>query len=192
MDSPASSQRAEQKEQTRLRIIAAAIALMKRGDAEAVTMRGVARMVGVTERTVYRHFASRETLLKAVETFLLERVEPGPLPRTAAELIDRPRRQFPRYDREPELMRAILRQRDRRDMTPSNKRALQTTMFNCARDALEHMDGRTIRWRAAIAQVITSPQTWRLLERNWGFDGEEAGEAAAQALEILFDRRLPY
>ena len=47
--------RDEQKEQTRARILDAALALIPDGGEEAVTIRGVATLAGITERTVFRH-----------------------------------------------------------------------------------------------------------------------------------------
>ena len=48
-----------------------------------------------------------------------------------------------------------------------------------------------LRRRAAIAELICSPYAWELMQESWGFSGKEAGRAAAEALEILLNRRLP-
>jgi len=48
------------------KILRAAYDLFDREGADAVTMRRVAEAVGITPMAIYRHFASRETLLKKI------------------------------------------------------------------------------------------------------------------------------
>lgn len=52
--------------EARTRILDAARALFLEGGAEAVTMRSVAERVGVTATALYRHFESKDALLRAV------------------------------------------------------------------------------------------------------------------------------
>ena len=59
------STRRNHKEQTRRRIVAAAAAMLRESAAEALTMARVGARAGVTERTVYRHFPSRDALIRA-------------------------------------------------------------------------------------------------------------------------------
>jgi AcrR family transcriptional regulator len=58
--------RAEQAEQTRERIVQAAVDLLSEGDAHDLSMAEVAERAGVSVRTVYRSFAGRDELLDAV------------------------------------------------------------------------------------------------------------------------------
>jgi hypothetical protein len=73
----------------------------------------------------------------------------------------------------------------------SNKER-QQAMIGCVREELEYLDERSLRRRAAIADVIASAYAWQYLQEFWGFSGKEAGAAAAEALEILLNRRLAY
>jgi len=68
----------------------------------------------------------------------------------------------------------------------------QRAMVGCVREELEYLDERSLRRRAAIAHVIASPYSWQFMQEEWGMSGKEAGEAAAEALEILLNRRLAY
>ena len=58
--------RAEQAEQTRARIVQAAVDLLGEGDAGDLSMADVAERAGVSVRTVYRSFATKDELLDAV------------------------------------------------------------------------------------------------------------------------------
>src|SRR5688572_3281127 len=68
----------------------------------------VAREAGITERTVYRHFATREQLLEATWTAVNEAIGIKEFPRTAEELIERPKKLFPAFDQRGEAIRAML------------------------------------------------------------------------------------
>ncbi|HEX2583605.1 MAG TPA: helix-turn-helix domain-containing protein, partial [Steroidobacteraceae bacterium] len=50
----------------RQKIIQAASRLLEKEGVEAVTMRGVAQLVGVTPMALYRHYADRAVLLNAL------------------------------------------------------------------------------------------------------------------------------
>src|SRR5262245_11423949 len=56
----------EHTKETRARILAAARRLLEKGGQEAVTMRRVARAVGVTAMAIYHHFPDRAALLRAL------------------------------------------------------------------------------------------------------------------------------
>jgi AcrR family transcriptional regulator len=59
---------------TRARIVAAALRLLERGGQEAVTMRRVAKAVGVTPMAIYHHFPDRDALLRALADAEFDRI----------------------------------------------------------------------------------------------------------------------
>ncbi|MGD9659253.1 MAG: TetR/AcrR family transcriptional regulator, partial [Methylocystis sp.] len=90
------SLREAHKGQTRTRILDAAIDEMRETSLGALTIAKVAERAKVTERTVYRHFLTREDLLKAVWPRMQARVGSSGFPSTADQLIATPPRLFPR------------------------------------------------------------------------------------------------
>jgi AcrR family transcriptional regulator len=60
--------------ETRDVILAAAQRLLERGGQEAVTMRRVAKAVGVTAMAIYHHFPDRDALLRALADVEFERI----------------------------------------------------------------------------------------------------------------------
>jgi AcrR family transcriptional regulator len=183
------SPRQEQKDQTHARILAVAIAMVSEGGEEALTMRAVAHLVGVAERTVHRHFKTRDELLLAVWQRMLDLVGAHPLPQTADALVQRPRRLFPRLSNHLKLVRAYLYSRARREGRLRSDTQQQQTKIACVEAELVFLNNQSLRRRAAIIEVITSPYAWELMHASWGFSGNEAGEAAAEAVEILLNRR---
>ncbi|MFL6726962.1 MAG: TetR family transcriptional regulator [Sphingomicrobium sp.] len=184
------SVRDEYKEQTRSRILEAAAAIAREAGEEQVTIAAVAARAGVRDRTVYRHFKTREALVGSVWKMVRERVAlPNPA-RTGDALIETPLLFFPKLHDERELVRAYLYSRAAREARVRPNMARQKVILECIRRELPDLDENELRRRAAIAQVLTSPYTWELMSRLWGFDGFQAGDAAAEALQVLLGRSL--
>jgi AcrR family transcriptional regulator len=60
--------------ETRAAILTAAMGLLKKGGPEAVTMRRVAKDVGVTAMAIYHHFPDRNALLRALADLESDRI----------------------------------------------------------------------------------------------------------------------
>jgi AcrR family transcriptional regulator len=85
-----SALRARQKQQTSLIILEAVTEILRQADLAAVTFAEVARVAEVTEQTVYRHFASRDALIRAFVQYHLDQATGGPnmsLPETIDTLL---------------------------------------------------------------------------------------------------------
>lgn len=186
MSSPVlTSVREEYKEQTRVRIVDSAIDLVGESGEEPLTIAAVAARAGITERTVYRHFDTRDALIRAVWRRMQKRVASDGFPRTAEALIQSPRKLFPRFDQSRELIRASIRSAAGIDVRMSSNPERTAATLASVRDALPKLDEAALCRRAAIAQLINSAQGWDVLTLFWGLSAEEAGEAAAEALAIL-------
>jgi len=179
------SLRDDHKQHTRRRILDSAAELICEDGEDVVTMASVAKRAGISERTVYRHFKNRGTLILAVWERLQKRIGSTAIPRNANEVIDAPLTSFPRYDDEQELLRAYLDSRRRRTLPASSLERCRQGFLKCVQEQLPGLDERQIRHRAAVAELLTSADAWDRMGRLWGFDGIEAGQAAVEALEVL-------
>jgi AcrR family transcriptional regulator len=179
------SVREEYKEQTRTRILDSAIELIGEQGEEPLTIAAVAERAGVTERTVYRHFDNRDALIHSVWRRMQGRVASEGFPRTAEALVQSPKRLFPRFDENRELIRASIHSPAGLDVRMHSNPERTGALLASVRDALPHLDAKALRRRAAVAQLINSAQGWEVLTRFWGMTGEEAGEAASEALAVL-------
>src|SRR5689334_12738480 len=89
MTPPSSSHpnaRERQREETREQILRAVARQLEAGQMDDLSFAEVARDAGVGERTVYRHFPTKEALLGAFWSWMqtqaqLERPKPAPMPR---------------------------------------------------------------------------------------------------------------
>jgi AcrR family transcriptional regulator len=172
-------------EAIRERVLEGVAALLEAAD--DLTFSKVAKAAGVPERTVYRHFPTREALLSAVFDWSNRRIGfDGKLPVDRATTIALVRRVFPGFDEiapvihelliAPEGLAARLEHADKR------RRAAVDVVRREAPD----LDRASTRRVAAILQLLTTAATWQTLRDYWDMDGEEAGETAALAIELLF------
>lgn len=177
------------RDETHMRILDAAIAELAVTELEALTMAGVAARAGVTERTVFRHFATRDALVRAVWPRMQSRVRSPGFPTTADALIDTPNYLFPEFDREGLLVRASAFSAAGREVRRASNAERQAAMRAAVRDAYPQLREPELTRLAAICQLIDSAYAWAVMKEHWDLDGTEAGIAASQALAVLLGRR---
>lgn len=173
------------KSLTRHRILEAALGLMRTGAPDALTIAAVAAAAGVTERTIYRHFAAREDLLQAVWERINANVSNPVFPAGAADLIRQPRRVFPQFDLEEGLIRAIATTREGRELRLSVNAGRQEAMRAAVREAWPDLAEPHFTRLCAVVQLLDSSFAWVTMKDYWGLDGAEAGKAASQAIAAL-------
>jgi AcrR family transcriptional regulator len=181
--------REEYKERTRVRILDAALELVAEAGEEPLTIAAVADRAGVTERTVYRHFDTRDALVRSLWRRMQQRIGTRGFPSSADDLADSPRRLFPVFDSQRGLVRASLYSPAGLEVRLSSNEDRQGSSLAGVRDALPSLDEKSLRRRAAVVQLLNSAYAWEVMHQFWGFDGEEAGEAASEALAVLLGKR---
>jgi len=179
------SLRADHVEQTRARILDAAIAQMSDAPVESLTVASVAKRAGTTERTIYRHFQTRDALLAAVWPRMQSLVGSRGFPQTAADLVATPRRLFPAFDSQEGPVRASVYSEAGREVRLRANDERKAAMLACVRDALPELDEKAAHLRAAAVQLLNSAFAWSAMRDFWDLDGRAAGEAAAEAIAIL-------
>jgi AcrR family transcriptional regulator len=171
--------------QTRQRILDAAIASIQGGAVESLTIAWVAKQAGVTQRTVYRHFQTREELLKAVWPRMQSRVGMAGFPHDVQSLLAAPARLYPRFDAEAGAVRASMYSQAGREVRTSANPERQKAFMACLAQAMPDADDATRRRRAAVIQMIGSSHGWACLKDYWGLDTDEAARAAREAIALL-------
>ena len=171
--------------QTRQRILDAAIASIQGGEMESLTIAGVARQAGVTERTVYRHFQTREDLIKAVWPRMGTRLGIPGLPQTVEALLAAPGRIYPRFDAEAGAVRASMYSQAGREIRATANPARHQAMTSLVAQARPELNETARRRRAAVIQIIGSSHGWACFKDYWGMDTQEAARAAQEAIAIL-------
>src|SRR4051795_10823180 len=92
---------------TRVRILSAVADLLEADSAEELTMPRVAAASGISLRTVYRYYATREELLEAAGRWIGEELFRHPYPRDLDESAELFRIGCADFDERPGLVRAL-------------------------------------------------------------------------------------
>lgn len=188
--------RARQKEQTRVLILSAVATILRNADLQTVTTAEVARIAELTERTVYRHFSSREDLLKAFWTWQLERSGGANVidPATVEDLMGNIKRLFSSLDADEGVIRAVLSSAEGRDVRKIANRARQEHMLEFVTKLHPHLPESDRHSIASGIVSVCSVPSWLFMRDNCGYDGERAGEAAALAVRLILEgaKALPF
>jgi AcrR family transcriptional regulator len=170
----------------RERVLAGVAAVLAAGD--DLTFAKVARAADVPERTVYRHFPTREALLAAVFDWANRRIGfDGELPVDREGAVALVRRVFPGFDDIAPVIRELLIAPEGLAARLSNKQARQEAAVQVVRSDAPGLDPATTERVAAAVQLLMSAATWQVLRDYWDRDGTEAAETAAVAIELLLD-----
>ena len=166
------------------RVLDAVAVLLAEG--EDLTFARVAKAAAVPERTVYRHFPTRQALLTEVFAWANRRVAfDGPVPADGREAVALVRRVFTGFDGIAPVVRELLMAPEGLPARLSDNDRRQATARAVVDREAPGLDEVGARRVAAVVQVLTSAATWQTLRDYWEMDGAEAGEAAALALELL-------
>jgi AcrR family transcriptional regulator len=175
-------QRAERQEETRRRIVEAAVELHQTLGPAATTVSDIARRAGVGRVTVYRHFADEAEILGACSGLYFER-HPPPDPERWREIEDPVERlrtglaEAYAYHRETEEMMVPVLADIREHEVVQPYHALWERASDVLLEPWRARGQRRALLRAGIALAL-SFDTWRQLVRGQGLSDEQAIELA--------------
>jgi AcrR family transcriptional regulator len=153
-----------------------------------LTFAKVAKAAQVPERTVYRHFPTREALLSAVFDWANRRIGfDGALPTDRDAVVALVRRVFPGFDEIAPVIRELLIAPEGLLARLSSKADRQQAALAVVNDEAPGLDPTSARRVAAAVQLFTAASTWQTLGDYWDMDGDEAAETVALALDLLLD-----
>ena len=181
------SLREQHAEATRERILSAVAELVERGEAEELTVPGVAAASGVSLRTVYRYYPTREQLLEAAARWIGDELLQHDYPRTLDDVSELIRVGSPDFDRRPGLVRAMalsqlgqtVRGYRRRERLEAIRQALRHEVGDVPEDELRRAE--------AVLAYLHNMLAYTTLREESGLSGEEIGEALAWAIRTLVD-----
>lgn len=152
----------------------------------------IAKLAGVSERTVYRHFPTPESLFRYVQDWVEAPIAKWAYPKSVDEIADAVEKLFPLFDGKAALIAsyfanpaaAAVRRERRKERIKALNAALDPLLSN--RPAPE-------RCRAqAVVHYLFNSQAWKSMREESGLDGAEAGLATSWALRtLLADLRKP-
>ncbi len=181
--------RAEQAEQTKARIVQAAVDLLSGGDADDLSMPDVAERAGVSVRTVYRAFANKDELLDGVIAWINEHVTQvaGPRPETRHDLETTTADVIKvLFEIEP-LYRALFATQAGRASHQRTGAMRQDVMRRGYAAELEGLDDEQGRRLLAVLHLVASSNGALFLKDYWDLPPEDIGRVMQWAIRVLAD-----
>src|SRR5262245_48561554 len=182
------------RQRTRRAILDAMVDVIMESDGIGFSVQAVADRAGVTHRTIYNHFPTREALCDAFSDYVDEllmgssgKSEPiwslASLPLLVEELY----RALASRDRHARAY-VMLMSGNRRPMSAWRKRSLMAEKL-IAREQSERTP-LTPRQVTAVIRMFVSTMGWHLLTEQCGLSTDEAAAASAWATRTLIDAAI--
>jgi AcrR family transcriptional regulator len=181
--------RERQKADTRELILQTVEQLLKDRSLEQFSLADVARAAGITDRTLYRHFETREALLEATWARVNDAIGIRTFPASAEELVSLPLRVFPGFEQRAEVIRAMLTSPQGRELRLRVNEQRQAAIRSAVRQAKPTLREPALTRLCAAVQLLYSATSWATMRDYWGLDSAEAGRAASEAIATLLDMR---
>ncbi len=179
--------RDQQAEFTRNLLLEAARKVIIENNPEDFTMQKVAREAGVSHRTVYRYFPSRQALIDEFSEWLEQRFDSTSLASMSIdELDDVARVAFARFDRNAQFFEAAARL-SVGGLRPADQ-AKRTEIIRKEFDRVfPDLDPESADLTFSILRLLIGLQTWFELRDRFQLDEGQPGEAVAWAVRVLYE-----
>jgi AcrR family transcriptional regulator len=169
-------------EATRQLILDAALDMLERSSVGELTVRAVAKHANISERTVFRYFATRDDFLDAIGDQVRARLALPPPPQSEKELLAAPRALYQRFEAKKQLTMAALHtelfHRMRETQAKSRWRAIQQIIDRLAPRRSE----RDRRIAAANIRYYLAATSWHYYRFYFAFSLEDSIGAAEAAI----------
>ncbi|WP_404373764.1 TetR/AcrR family transcriptional regulator [Sphingomonas sp. MMS24-J45] len=180
--------RARLKEQTSLIILDAVGTVIRQADLAAVSIAEVARIAEVTEQTVYRHYGTRDELIRAFIKWHLEQAVGGPdiqLPRTIDELLAWLETRYAAWEADRQIVSETYLSAIGRELRqPLYELGYQNVIRMLGNEHPE-LDEATRRIIAAAMLTLMSTENFVFLQRNLGYDAAAVHASVVTAINAM-------
>jgi AcrR family transcriptional regulator len=168
-------------------ILSTAVEVLERSGFNSLSVRAVAKKAGISERTVFRYFASRDEFLDAVSDEATNRIHAPAPPTTIEELLIFPEPLYTSYEGRASLLKALLHteifKRVRATVAQSRWQAIADLIDKHTRHLPKHE-------RALAATNINyylSATTWLYYRFEFELSLEDSINAAKLAVRSMVD-----
>lgn len=152
------------------------------------SVQDVADRAGVSHRTVYRHFGSREALVDALAgelDRLMERRDVPLLPDGERRLSDLVAGVFEVFDERPDLVRAVALGSLAGGSQPRSRRVRDREIRGWVEERGRGLPEKELAEASAVVRYLANSLSWIVLTRQLGLSSDEAARAVGWAVDTL-------
>lgn len=182
---PTDSLRTRQADLARTAILEALLEHLEHGDADDVSMDGLAQEAGVSRRTLYRYFPTRDALLAAAADWIRDDVLELPVEIGEEGIAASFRRAAARLERHPRIARALLHTETGRAVRTGYRAARVDAIRRALKQEVPGLSRRELERAAGVLSLICSSNSWITIQDEGGVSAAEAQAAVSWAIETL-------
>jgi AcrR family transcriptional regulator len=179
------SLRDQQAAVARERILQGVAELLERDGADELTMPQVAGVSGVSLRTLYRYFPTREALLDAAGRWIGGELLKQGYPTTLDDVADSFERACREFDERPGLVRAMAMSEVGRAARGARRRERLDAIRQLLDGEVGALPERELRQAEAVLAYLHNMLAYTTLREEQGLAGTEIGEALGWAIRTL-------
>ncbi len=179
------SLREQQALVTRERILGAVADMLEDDAPEDLTVPAVAEVSGVSLRTIYRYYPTREALLEAAGRWIGDELLEHPYPRDLDDVADLYEVGARDFDERPGLVRALAFSQLGQDVRGYRRRERRDAIGQALRGELSGLGEPELRRAEAVLAYLHNMLAYTSLREESGMSGEEIGEAIGWAIRTL-------
>jgi AcrR family transcriptional regulator len=147
----------------------------------------VAKRANVSERTIYRHFPSKEALWDAFLLWVSDLVGLEHYPESADQMLEMVPGLFAQFDEQEELLRACLDIRAWSDVWLRGRSGWKEGIDRLLKNSFPNLHAETRDKAGAVLHMLFNGITWKTMKDQWGFSGAQAAVATQWALIAVFE-----
>lgn len=163
-------------------ILESALDLLERASLREVTARAIARQAGMSERTIFRYFPTREALLDAIADEVRRGLQLPGAPATVEELVAAPRALYGAFEARKPLTLAALHTELFGRMRETQARERWAAVRRIVDAAAPRRPERVRKIAAANIRYFLAATAWHYYRFYFGFSLEESIAAAETAI----------
>ena len=176
-----------QTDLTRRLILDTAVQRLEHTSIAELTVRAVAKAANISERTVFRYFATREEFLDGVAEGVREQMGLPAAPRTVEELLAAPRALYTRFEAVRELTKAALHSELFHRMRETQARVRWTAVQAIVDAGAPRRSARERKLAAANIRFYLAASAWHYFRFYFGFSLEDSIACAEMAIRQSLD-----
>jgi AcrR family transcriptional regulator len=167
---------------TRQLILEAALDMLEHASVGELTVRAVAKRAHISERTVFRYFATREEFLDAIADEVRASLDLPSPPQTLDELLAAPRALYERFEAKKSLTRAALHTELFHRMRETQARTRWTAVQQLLDRLAPRRSERDRRIAAANVRYYLAASSWHYFRFYFNFSLDDSIAAAEAAI----------
>jgi AcrR family transcriptional regulator len=179
------SLREQNADATRVRILSAVADLLEDDPAEELTMPRVAAASGISLRTVYRYYGTREELLEAAGRWIGNELFEHPYPADLDETAELFRVGCVDFDERPGLVRALALSQLGREARGHRRGERLDAIRQALRDEVGGLPEEELLRAEAVLAYLHNMLAYTTMREDNDLSGEEIGEAVGWAIRTL-------